>query len=151
MNSSLFRCCFRDNFPEYSGNAYRVKKVFIEKIPIKKPSADQAQLLSQLVDLVQASKSLEHRSSNFLEDLVDASVFEIYFPVHMAERNLLIADAIRTTLDTFNGCEPKLNGENLDELYRHWNSPDSPIRNRLLRMSADSPDLLAVIKTEGQV
>ncbi len=27
----------------------------------------------------------------------------------------------------------------------------SPIRNRLLRLTADSPDLLAVIKQEGQV
>ena len=31
------------------------------------------------------------------------------------------------------------------------NAPSSKIRNRLLRISADSPDLLAVIKEEGKV
>ncbi len=31
------------------------------------------------------------------------------------------------------------------------NAPSHPIRNRLLRLTADSPDLLAVIKQEGKV
>ena len=30
-------------------------------------------------------------------------------------------------------------------------APSHPIRNRLLRLTADSPDLLAVIKQEGKV
>ena len=35
--------------------------------------------------------------------------------------------------------------------YRTQNAPSSKIRNRLLRLTADSPDLLAVIKQEGRV
>jgi len=31
------------------------------------------------------------------------------------------------------------------------NAPDHPIRNQLLRLTADSPDLFAVIKQEGKV
>jgi len=31
------------------------------------------------------------------------------------------------------------------------NTPSHPIRNRLLRLAADSPDLLAIIKQEGRV
>ncbi len=31
------------------------------------------------------------------------------------------------------------------------NAPSHPIRNRLLRLTADSPDLLAIIKQEGKV
>ena len=42
LNSSLFRCCFRDNFPELMGNTYEVRKIFMDKIPIKKPTAQQA-------------------------------------------------------------------------------------------------------------
>jgi hypothetical protein len=30
-------------------------------------------------------------------------------------------------------------------------APSHPIRNRLFRISADSPDLLAIIKEEGRV
>lgn len=31
------------------------------------------------------------------------------------------------------------------------NAPSHPIRSRLLRLTADSPDLLAVIKQEGKI
>ncbi len=33
FNSTCFRCCFRHNFPEYSGNASRLFSVFFEKNP----------------------------------------------------------------------------------------------------------------------
>jgi len=39
----------------------------------------------------------------------------------------------------------------LDQLVGTLNTPSSKIRNRLLRLTADSPDFLAVIKKEGQV
>ena len=34
-------------------------------------------------------------------------------------------------------------------LHQTLNAPSHPIRNRLLRLTADSPDLLAIIKQEG--
>ena len=36
-------------------------------------------------------------------------------------------------------------------LHQTLNAPSHPIRNRLLRLTADSPDLLAIIKQEGRV
>jgi hypothetical protein len=39
----------------------------------------------------------------------------------------------------------------LTHLHATLNAPSHPIRNRLLRLTADSPDLLAVIKAEGRV
>ena len=42
----------------------------------------------------------------------------------------------------------------LTHLHQTLNAPSHPIRNRLLRLlrlTADSPDLLAIIKQEGKV
>ena len=39
----------------------------------------------------------------------------------------------------------------LTHLHQTLNAPGHPIRNRLLRLTADSPDLLAIIKQEGKV
>ena len=39
----------------------------------------------------------------------------------------------------------------LTHLHQVLNAPSHPIRNRLLRLTADSPDLLAIIKQEGRV
>jgi len=61
LNSSVFRCCFRDNFPELMGNTYEVRKIFMEKIPVKKPTAGQAALFEKLVPLVQLYPSGEGR------------------------------------------------------------------------------------------
>jgi hypothetical protein len=39
----------------------------------------------------------------------------------------------------------------LTHLHQTLNAPSHPIRNRLLRLPADSADLLAIIKQEGRV
>ncbi len=39
----------------------------------------------------------------------------------------------------------------LTHLPQTLNAPSHSIRNRLLRLTADSPDLLAIIKQEGRV
>jgi len=41
--------------------------------------------------------------------------------------------------------------EFLTHLHQTLNAPSHPIRNRLLRLTADSPDFLGVIKAEGRV
>jgi hypothetical protein len=42
-------------------------------------------------------------------------------------------------------------GDTLTHLHQPLNAPSHPIRHRLLRLTADSPNLLAVIKQEGKV
>ncbi len=38
LNSSLFKFCFRDNFPELLGGTRELRKIFFDKIPVKKYS-----------------------------------------------------------------------------------------------------------------
>lgn len=87
----------------------------------------------------------------FLEDLIDACVMEFYFRAHMMERDLLFLDDLGEHLET---CDPNASEakkrEFLAQLHRTLNAASSKIRNRLLRLSADSPDLLAVIKEGGK-
>lgn len=153
LNSSVFRCCFRDNFPEYSGNAYRLFAIFMEKIPLKKPTSLQASLFEKAVPLVQLAKRMgEEPPAAFLEDLIDACVMECYFREHMAERDLLFHDLVAPHLAAYDpGASESQQREFIAQLHRTLNTPTSKIRNRLLRISADSPDLLAIIKQEGAV
>ena len=155
FNSYLFRCCFRDNFPEYAGNAYRLFAIFFDKIPIKKPTAAEVSLFERLVPLVQFAKADAGASPGaaaFLEDLIDACVMETYFREHMAERDLLFRETVAPHLANY---APKASAaqqrDYLTHLHQTLNAPSHPIRNRLLRLTADSPDLLAVIKAEGRV
>jgi adenine-specific DNA-methyltransferase len=90
--------------------------------------------------------------ANFIADLSDACVMECYFREHMAERDILFNDTAAPHLATFDSAASESEQSNfLSHLYQTLNAPSHPIRNRLLRLTADSPDLLAIIKQEGRV
>jgi type I restriction-modification system DNA methylase subunit len=160
LNSRLFRCCFRDNFPELQGNTYEVRKVFIDKIPIKKADAATAAFFNPLVAYAQFAKSTEGRTrlaaasvvAAFMEEVIDACVMEVYFAEHMVKHNLSMMEHVRPLLKLFTpsmGVAEKQ--EIVTSFFQTANASDHPVRNRLLRLCSDSPDLLAIIKEEGKV
>ena len=160
LNSSFFRCCFRDNFPELMGNTYEVRKIFMDNIPIKKPTAQQADLFEALVPMVQAAKAESQRAGNselnsvavFLEEVIDACVMEVYFADHMAEHRLGIMAHVTPLLQDFDAAAPLAKQvAPAQQLYAQANDSKHPIRNILIRIPVDSPDLLAVIQREGAV
>jgi hypothetical protein len=88
----------------------------------------------------------------FLDDLIDACVMECYFRKHMEERDLLFHETVAPHLAAYDPAASEAKHRDfLTELHATLNAPSHPIRNRLLRLTADSPDLLAVIKSEGKV
>lgn len=156
LNSTTFRCSFKDNFPELLGNTYELSKIFFEEIPVKKPDNHQAELFDHLVSMIQVAKKSDAgdavTQAQFLEDLIDACIMEVYFPEHMAERDLRFMEDTRRLLgEVPSGADEQTACEAARAFTARANAPDHPIRNRLIRLTADSPDLLAVIKEEGAV
>lgn len=160
LNSTLFRCCFKDNFPELMGNSYEVRKIFMDKIPIKKPHAAQVPLFEALVSLVQAAKAQAQLcndanlalAGDFLTQVIDACVMEVYFAQHMAKRNLGISAQVQLLLPAPTSAWSQEQGANAALAFYHTaNGSTHPIRNRLLRIPTDSPELLAIIQQEGAV
>ncbi|MEO5607632.1 MAG: Eco57I restriction-modification methylase domain-containing protein [Polaromonas sp.] len=160
LNSTLFRCCFMDNFPNLGEDRRELRKIFMEKIPLKKPTAQQARLFDALVPLVQATKAAAQRQPDskldnaaaFLGEVMDACVMEVYFPEHMDERKLDLTTHVTALLPPNASQMPpaKLAQTALD-FYEKANDSKHPIRNILIRIPVDSPDLLAVIQKEGAV
>lgn len=159
FNSTLFRACFRDNFPEYSGNACRMFSVFFEQIPIKKPEPETAAFFAPLVTAVQLAKRWQMAVkpspevvAAFLEEVIDACVMEFYFAEHMRERKLDLMDHVRSLLPLdLDQMDEKTQWQIVARFFEQANAPEHPIRNRLMRIYTDSPKLLAVIKAEGKV
>jgi adenine-specific DNA-methyltransferase len=160
LNSTLFRCSFIDNFPNLGEDRRELRKIFMDKVPIKKPDAQQAALFETLVPLVQAAKAVALTSSDqrlalvadFLVEVIDACVMEVYFAQHMAEKGLGITDHVRSLLpDNVADLSQAQLAEAALTFHQIANDSQHPIRNILLRIPADSPDLLAVIQKEGAV
>ena len=155
LNSSVVRYWLR-----YRGNMqglnFQIDAAPLLRIPIAKEPASKQSMFGSIVALIQFGH-LEGESSSiaaacFLEDLIDACVMECYFREHMAERDLLFHDTVAPHLAAY---APEASAAQqrdfLTHLHQTLNAPSHPIRNRLLRLTADSPDLLAIIKAEGTV
>jgi adenine-specific DNA-methyltransferase len=136
------------------GNTYiETKIIHLDRVPVSDALLRRSNQFARLTDLmISAIKCDVESVTGFLEDLIDACVMECYFLEHMAELDLLFLDDVAPHLVAF---EPQASEghqrEFLTHLHLTLNAPTSKIRNRLLRLTSDSPDLLAVIKDEGRV
>lgn len=149
LNSSLYRCCFKDSFPELLGNTYELSKIFFEKIPIKKPTDFEAELFEKLVTMIQFAKrnSLDV-AAMFLESVIDACVMELYFPQEAKDKDLQFMRQTAGIIESLSSLEDT---KSIAQFMDKANNPKHPIRNQLMRLITDSPDLFAVIKEEGKV
>ena len=152
FNSSLFKYCFKDNFPTLMGGTRELSKVFFDKIHVKKPTDSQGRLFLKLVCMMQAGIKSEKQEAKgaryFLDSVIDACVMECYFHEYMSERNLLFQDDTLKLLENFDPQKAKESDmmSSLIEFYKTANEPKHPIRNRLMRISTDSPDFLNPIR-----
>lgn len=154
LNSSTIKYWLRYR-GSMQGLNFQIDAAPLQQIPIAKAARKHQEIVATLVRLVQMTYVLESLQPSsaafFLEDLIDACVMECYFRTHMFERDLLFLDDLSAQLIAcdFSASETEQR-DFLARLHGSLNAPSSTIRNRLLRLTADSPDLLAVIKEEGK-
>jgi hypothetical protein len=78
LNSSLFKYCFRDNFPELQGGTRELSKIFFDKIPVieidRNINSEFKKLLLKLQDLITKQKPTKE-----LEIEIDEKIFDLYF------------------------------------------------------------------------
>ena len=156
LNSSLLNYLYKKRFKSTKKVFSEIQARTVMQLPIATPSDVALATLPRLVSGLIKTKSLQTKLlepvSQFLEDIIDACVMECYFREHMAERDLLFLDELAPHIAAYDpDVSEKAHNDFLTKFHRTLNAPDAKIRNRLLRLTADSPDLLAVIKKEGGV
>jgi len=77
LNSSLFKYCFIDNFPELQGGTREIRKVFLDKIPVLKVTNQTNKEFKKLVLQIQelTTKGLPTKE---LELKIDHKIFNLY-------------------------------------------------------------------------
>ncbi|MEI7732865.1 MAG: Eco57I restriction-modification methylase domain-containing protein [Verrucomicrobiota bacterium] len=154
MNSKVLWFYLRTSGSVLANGYFRYKPAYLQNFPIPEVSKKAEAITSTLVKCLLAEKADGTLSgvAAFLEDLIEACVMECYFREHMAERDLLFHDIVAPHLAAYDPVASETQQRDfLTRLHATFNAPSHPIRNRLLRLTADSPDLLAVIKQEGRV
>ena len=72
FNSSLFKFCFRESFPELQGGTRELSKIFFDKIPVLRIDSATEEHFSALV------RDLQHDYSVDKVKHVDKEIFELY-------------------------------------------------------------------------
>ena len=72
LNSSLFKYCFIDNFPELQGGTRELRKIFFDKIPVIEVDGETDSKFKALVDGIQQ----EYTKEKAIE--IDNIIFEMY-------------------------------------------------------------------------
>lgn len=79
FNSSLFKFCFRENFPELIGGTRELSKVFFEKIPVKPITPEQEQPYKEIVKKISALKKADTTADiSHLEAELNQMIYEYY-------------------------------------------------------------------------
>ena len=72
LNSSLFKFCFLNSFPELLGETRELRKVFFDKIPVIEVSNAIEQVFSNLVNDIQQAYSKQKAIH------IDQAIFDLY-------------------------------------------------------------------------
>ena len=72
LNSSIFKFCFRDNFPELLGGTRELRKIFFDKIPVLKVSNEENEEFRKIVNNIQSNYTKEEALK------IDSMLFDLY-------------------------------------------------------------------------
>ncbi len=72
FNSSLFKFCFRDSFPELQGGTRELSKIFFDKIPVLQVSDEINESFRRLVNKIQSGYTKEQAME------IDGLLFDLY-------------------------------------------------------------------------
>ena len=72
LNSSLFKFCFRDNFPELLGGTRELRKIFFDKTPVLQVSDYTNGIFREKVNAIQSNYTKEQAKE------IDTRLFDLY-------------------------------------------------------------------------
>ncbi|OPB75086.1 hypothetical protein BAY31_14890 [Elizabethkingia meningoseptica] len=76
LNSSLFKYCFIDNFPELQGGTRELRKIFLDKIPVMEVDDDLNFEFEIIISKIQTSLNSSSIKKLLLQ--LDQMIFDLY-------------------------------------------------------------------------
>ena len=74
LNSKIFKCCFKNNFPELQGGTREISKIFFEKISVIKISSEINENFKSLFEQFHKNEL----SNNELDFLINSLILSLY-------------------------------------------------------------------------
>jgi len=141
FNSSLFRFCFENKFPELQGNSREIKKNILEMLPVYYLDNESLNCkFNTICDYLVFSYNPSNGFFNsktvneilqIFDDLSNMMVYELYFEEHMKEKEIDVLQFIDfPDISKMQSFEEKCDA--IQKVYFWLKEKDNPIRNRIL-------------------
>jgi hypothetical protein len=154
MNSSLMNYYFKFIGVMTAGGAYTLKKASIEILPIIETNHKTQALILNMVDSILFSKNSPkiitdsipntHISEAF-EEVIDALVFELYFPDEFAVKGIEIEKYANEIFEPIEGMSEPEQIKAIQDAYQTLREKDNPLRNQIKLMKIELKELLLPI------
>ncbi len=152
LNSKVADWFFKSISAQLGEKAVRHFNIYIEKLPIPKISHSQQLPFEILVDCILFAKdnNLEIETNTF-ESVIDALVFELYFPDHMKEQKIDIMQFVEDDIEEvmqgkkFEALNDSQKEQVITGLHTRWSDPGSEVAKRMNSFSKKPPEILKPI------
>ncbi|SFB71921.1 Eco57I restriction-modification methylase domain-containing protein [Kaistella jeonii] len=133
-------------------------KIFVEQLPIPIIEDERKTILEILVDVIVYCKQNKEKIfdiidndhvTTFFEEIIDAVIFEIYFPIEMNDKNILVIDGIKKIIKkmflpiTDGNYASAINNMVVGFLYMEIK--ESEVQQKMRKFVTASPNVLKVI------
>ncbi|MDR4499644.1 MAG: Eco57I restriction-modification methylase domain-containing protein [Candidatus Scalindua sp.] len=153
LNSTLMWFYLKNTGAVLRGGFFRFKTSYLENFPIPKPDLLKTQIetFKTSVLLIEFCNKLNNLTRDILYDILNALVFNLYFPNHMKERNIDVLQFVEKDIaevmqdkefDTLNNSQKE---QVIAELHKRWSDPNSEILKRMNSFTKKSPEILKPI------
>lgn len=146
LNSELFRGVYSDNFPELQGGTRELRKVFVEKVSVKKIENKLSQFFELFIQYLLTSAKLQRGSlvDAFLNSLNDAIIYELYFPDEIKTANKQILPHLGDLKPISDEMSEEEKLAIIQSEFERLYDPNHPVRNNLETL--DSVEEVRIIK-----
>lgn len=151
LNSSLYHflfSCFFDGL-RMAGGYLLFSAPNLQSTYIKKPLKSEKWIYETLYDMERWQlKSSFDRTYN---EVIDGSLFNLYFPDHMIEREIDVLEFVERDMQKvlkgweFDSLKDTEKEKVVEQLHATWSHPDNEVRNRMKLFAVRSPEILKPI------
>jgi hypothetical protein len=133
------------NKGKMQGDNFQVDKDPVLSIPIHLCKNASTTLISLV------SITIKGENKVFFEEIIDAVVFNIYFPDHMVDIGIDIINLVEQDINDvmknreFDKLDDNEKEKVIEHLHAKWSHPDNEVRNRIKLFAVRSPEILKPI------
>jgi tRNA1(Val) A37 N6-methylase TrmN6 len=151
INSRLVDFWYRFAVQEPGKTFAEVKIVYLKRIPFPTFNELSDFVIQYLVINLLHINNNKDSLYNYFTTIVDAIVFNLYFPEHMEERGIDVLKFVEKDINDvmedrlFEKLDDNEKEKVIEELHSKWSHPDNEVHNRIKLFALRSPEILKPI------